>query len=99
MCKLENKSMYTVRTYCKNLCQKLVSGTILKRCQAPFCWKGDPNMEGFEFKRKLTVTGSGKSYYLTLPREIIKELGWKKGEFKVVIKDKNTIVIKDWAND
>lgn len=46
--------------------------------------------------RKLTVTGNGRSYYVTLPREIIRELKWKKGEKKVVLMEDGRIIIEDW---
>ncbi|MCK5012806.1 MAG: AbrB/MazE/SpoVT family DNA-binding domain-containing protein [Candidatus Omnitrophica bacterium] len=46
--------------------------------------------------RKLTVTGNGRSYYVTLPREIIRELKWKKGEKKVVLMEYGRIIIEDW---
>jgi bifunctional DNA-binding transcriptional regulator/antitoxin component of YhaV-PrlF toxin-antitoxin module len=46
--------------------------------------------------RKLTVTGPGRSYYLTLPKKIIKALKWKKGEKKVVVKEGKRIIIEDW---
>jgi bifunctional DNA-binding transcriptional regulator/antitoxin component of YhaV-PrlF toxin-antitoxin module len=48
--------------------------------------------------RKLTVTGNGKSYYVTLPREIIRELNWKKGEKKVILMEGDRIVIEDWKD-
>ena len=46
--------------------------------------------------RKLTVTGSGKSYYLTIPKEIIKTLKWKKGEKKIISTDGQRVLIEDW---
>ena len=46
--------------------------------------------------RKLTVTGNGRSYYVTLPREIIRELKWKKSEKKVVLMEYGRIIIEDW---
>ena len=46
--------------------------------------------------RKLTITGPGRSYYIILPREIIKDLNWKKGEKKVVKQDGRKIIIEDW---
>ena len=53
--------------------------------------------EGQEQVRKLQRTGeNGVSYMVTLPKELIAELGWQKKQ-KVVIKKKgNTLVIKDW---
>ena len=49
--------------------------------------------------RKLSVTGPGKTYYLTLPREIIKGLKWKKGEKKIISQEGNRLVIEDWKED
>jgi len=49
-----------------------------------------------KFIRKLTVTGKGKTYYLTFPQDIIRELKWKKGEKKIISLEGKTITIKDW---
>jgi len=46
--------------------------------------------------RKLTVTGPGKTYYLTFPQEIIRKLNWRKGEKKIVSQQGDKIVIEDW---
>ncbi len=46
--------------------------------------------------RKLNVTGGGKSYYVTLPKEIIKDLNWKKAEKKVIYQEGKRIIIEDW---
>jgi len=46
--------------------------------------------------RKVTVTGPGKTYYLTFPREMIKALNWKKGEKKIIRREGNKIIIADW---
>jgi len=47
--------------------------------------------------RKLSVIGQGKTYYLTLPKNMIEELGWRKGQ-KLVVKLKgSSIVIEDWV--
>ena len=48
--------------------------------------------------RKLTVTGNGKTYYVTLPRKIVKALKWKKGEKKVAHLEEGRIIIEDWKN-
>ncbi|HEC30654.1 MAG TPA: AbrB/MazE/SpoVT family DNA-binding domain-containing protein [Candidatus Yonathbacteria bacterium] len=47
--------------------------------------------------RKLTKTG-GNTYYVTLPIEAIRSLGWKKSQKLVVEVDerRERIVIKDW---
>ncbi len=45
--------------------------------------------------RKLTKTGSG-SYYAILPKEMIKELGWKERQKLKVKKSGKKIIIEDW---
>ena len=39
---------------------------------------------------------SGNSYALTLPVELVKELGWKETQKLVVKKRGNSLVISDW---
>lgn len=51
----------------------------------------------YKITRKLSAIGPGKTYYLTFPREIIKHLGWKKGEKKVVRVEGKKIIIEDWT--
>ena len=46
--------------------------------------------------RKLTVTGATDTYYITLPKKMIRHLKWKKGEKKVIDQNGKTIVIRDW---
>lgn len=46
--------------------------------------------------RKLTVTGTGRSYYITLPKWMIKQLKWKKGQRLSVTLRGKTVRIKDW---
>ena len=45
--------------------------------------------------RKLGKSG-GKSISVTLPIDIIRELGWKSKQKVVVQRREDTIVIKDW---
>ena len=46
--------------------------------------------------RKLTVTGKGKTYYVTIPKWMIEELKWRKGQ-KVEVNIKGQkIEIRDW---
>ena len=45
--------------------------------------------------RKLTVTG-GKTYYVTIPREFIKELKWRKGQRLVIRKEGEKVVLEDF---
>ncbi|MCX6763256.1 MAG: hypothetical protein NTZ97_00770 [Candidatus Moranbacteria bacterium] len=47
--------------------------------------------------RKLTRMGSGgKSVGLTLPIEMVRELGWRERQKVVVKKSNGSIVIRDW---
>ncbi len=45
--------------------------------------------------RKLTKLG-GKSIGLTLPIELVRELGWKEKQKVVVKRVRGGVVIKDW---
>jgi len=47
--------------------------------------------------RKLSVIGQGKTYYLTLPKNVIEELGWRKGQKLVVKLKSSSITIEDWV--
>ena len=49
--------------------------------------------------RKLTVTGGGTTYYVTIPYEMIHELGWRKGQKKVIKLENDKIVISDWKGE
>jgi bifunctional DNA-binding transcriptional regulator/antitoxin component of YhaV-PrlF toxin-antitoxin module len=49
--------------------------------------------------RKLTVTGPGQTCYLTIPRSIIKKLGWKKGEKKIISQKGDKVIIEDWKQE
>ena len=46
--------------------------------------------------RSLGKVAGGSSYAITLPIEIIRELGWRKGQKLVVKKHGEGIIIKDW---
>jgi len=45
--------------------------------------------------RKITKTGN-YTYYVTIPKTLIDELGWKERQKVVVERDGKTIVIRDW---
>ena len=45
--------------------------------------------------RKLTKTGSG-SYYCIIPKEIIRDLGWRERKKFFVRKRGKKVVIEDW---
>lgn len=46
--------------------------------------------------RNLQKTSGGSTYMITLPIEIIHELGWKKGQKLTVEKVGKRLIIKDW---
>ena len=47
--------------------------------------------------RKLQRTGrEGESYAVTLPKELIAELGWRKTQKVVITKKGKSLVIEDW---
>ncbi|MFH1612109.1 MAG: hypothetical protein ABH887_02485 [bacterium] len=46
--------------------------------------------------RKLGRTGRGRSIFIILPIEMIRELGWREKQKVVVNKKGKTIVISDW---
>ena len=49
-----------------------------------------------EDTRKLVVTGKGRTYYVTIPRWMIEQLEWRKGQ-KVTLKLRGKrISIEDW---
>ena len=49
--------------------------------------------------RKLQRTGAGgASYMVTLPKRIIDDLDWRKGEKVVVERDGDRIVIENWGD-
>jgi len=46
--------------------------------------------------RKLTVTGSGKTYYVTLPKWMVEELKWKKGKrVEIQLKGNSIQIVSD----
>ncbi len=49
--------------------------------------------------RNIRKLGKGKtSYYITIPIEAIRELGWKKFQKVVVDVRRKQLVIKDWES-
>ena len=54
--------------------------------------------EGNENVRKLQVTGAGgESYMITLPKGLVKQLGWREGQKLTVHARGQELIIKDWA--
>jgi len=51
------------------------------------------NKKGY---RKLTRSGSG-SYYLTLPTQLVRSLGWRKLQKLTVKKTGKKLIIQDWV--
>lgn len=47
--------------------------------------------------RKLQVTGEdGESYAITLPKEQVEQLGWRKGQKLTVHKYGKKLIVQDW---
>lgn len=46
--------------------------------------------------RKLTKIAGGTSYAVTLPIEMVRELGWKSKQRLVVEKQGERLIIRDW---
>ena len=53
-------------------------------------------MKVIQDERKLTLAGKG-TYYLTIPISMIKQLGWRKGEKKIIKQEGKRIIIEDWV--
>ncbi len=49
--------------------------------------------------RKLVKVGGGKTYSITLPVDIIRELQWKKGQKLEVEKYGKGIILRDWKEE
>jgi len=47
--------------------------------------------------RKIGVTGKTDSYFVIIPKDIIRDLSWRKGQRVVVEQKKKTIIIKDFV--
>ena len=45
---------------------------------------------------KIRGTGANSSYIVTLPKEFVKKLKWRKGQKVVVELDGERIVVRDW---
>ncbi len=46
--------------------------------------------------RKISVTGAARSYFVTLPKDEVQDLKWKKGQRVVVQRVGKTLVIRDF---
>ncbi len=53
-------------------------------------------METSEEIRKIASTGPYHTYFITLPKKIIRNLGWRKGEKKIIRQESKRIIIEDW---
>ena len=45
--------------------------------------------------RKITKVG-GKSYAVTLPIEVIRQLGWRERQKVIVVFDGKQVIVRDW---
>ena len=59
--------------------------------------KKAPSIRGSKTEpvRKITKTGT-YTYYVTIPKAMIDELGWKERQKVVVEKSGETVIIRDW---
>lgn len=46
--------------------------------------------------RKISVTGAARSYFVTLPKDEVEVLRWRKGQRVVVERVGQTLVIRDF---
>ena len=46
--------------------------------------------------RKISVTGASRSYFVTLPKDEMEALRWRKGQRVVVERKGKTLVIRDF---
>ncbi len=44
--------------------------------------------------RRITITGKTGTYYVTIPKDIVRNLNWQKGQEVVVEQDRDMVVIK-----
>lgn len=67
--------------------------------------KQEENREGSEGDNQASVhkiqrTGrAGMSYMVTLPKEMVKELGWRERQKVTIEKDGDQLVITDWEEE
>lgn len=47
--------------------------------------------------RKISVTGEARSYFVTLPKDEVEALRWRKGQRVVVERVDQTLVIRDFG--
>lgn len=47
--------------------------------------------------RKISVTGEARSYFVTLPKDEVEALRWRKGQRVLVERVGQTLVIRDFA--
>ena len=46
--------------------------------------------------RKIAVTGPYGTYFISLPKKMLRKLNWRKGEKKIVRVEGKKIIIEDW---
>ena len=46
--------------------------------------------------RKISITGGARSYFVTLPKDEVEALRWRKGQRVVVERVDKTLVIRDF---
>lgn len=48
-----------------------------------------------EYIRKVTTTGETGTYYVTLPKEIVRNLKWRKGQNVIVFQKGKKLIVKN----
>ena len=63
----------------------------------PVARKKAPALRGSKNQpvRKITKTGT-YTYYVTIPKALIDQLGWREKQKVVVVKEGDTLVVRDW---
>jgi antitoxin component of MazEF toxin-antitoxin module len=46
--------------------------------------------------RKLQTVGANKTYTVSLPKDMVKKLKWKKGQKVIIELKKKKMIIQDW---
>ncbi|MBU0469686.1 MAG: AbrB/MazE/SpoVT family DNA-binding domain-containing protein [Candidatus Omnitrophica bacterium] len=54
-------------------------------------------MENSNNVRKITTTGNTGTYYVTLPKNMVKNLNWHKGQRVVARQEGHSIIIEDYT--
>ena len=62
-------------------------------------WSHDTAVPWTKVCKTRTMKNGRGSYYINIPKEIMKELHWKERQKLTVQKYKNKLIIKDWKEE